>query len=235
MYVRLAFAVAAYLESDILIVDEILAVGDTEFQKKCVGKMDEVSKGYGRTILFVSHQMNSIRSLCSNCILLKNGRVENIGLTDTIVQQYLNESNSNKNIKFYDKHLKYVRIEQKGSKIIIEVEYSAGANLDVPHFGFIIYNSDSQPIFASNPSLEQMDYNTIGKSKEGKILIDIESPQLIDGKYHASIWFGDSKENFIEDLDSIVFEVAGMTKNKQYIQSFTGNVIPKTKWNFIKL
>jgi len=99
--------------------------------------------------------------------------------------------------------------------------------------GFIIYNSDSQPIFASNPSLEQIDPRSIKTTGKGKINIDIESPQLIDGKYHASIWFGNSKENFIEDLDSLVFEVIGMTRNKQYIQAFTGNVVPKTKWNFI--
>ena len=233
MYVRLAFAVAAYLESEILIVDEILAVGDIEFQKKCIGKMDAVSKEAGRTILFVSHQMSSIRSLCTKCIFLNNGLLQDIGKTDKIIQQYLNAGNDNKNIKFYTKYLKYVKIEQSGSKLIVEAEYNVDTYLDIPHLGFIIYNSDSQPIFASNPSLEQIDPRSIKTTGKGKINIDIESPQLIDGKYHASIWFGNSKENFIEDLDSLVFEVIGMTRNKQYIQAFTGNVVPKTKWNFI--
>ena len=71
MYVRLAFAVAAHLESEILIVDEVLAVGDVEFQKKCLGKMGEVSKGEGRTVLFVSHNMAAVQSLCKKGILLE--------------------------------------------------------------------------------------------------------------------------------------------------------------------
>ncbi|MGV7005910.1 ABC transporter ATP-binding protein [Desulfovibrio sp. QI0442] len=76
MYVRLAFAVAAHLEPEILVVDEVLAVGDAEFQKKCLGKMEEVSKGQGRTVLFVSHNMNMIRSLCKRGLLLREGVVQ---------------------------------------------------------------------------------------------------------------------------------------------------------------
>lgn len=76
MYVRLAFAVAAHLESEILIVDEVLAVGDAEFQKKCLGKMGEVSRGEGRTVLFVSHNMGAVSQLCSTLILLENGKIE---------------------------------------------------------------------------------------------------------------------------------------------------------------
>ena len=89
MYVRLAFAVAAHLESEILIVDEVLAVGDAEFQKKCLGKMGEVSKGEGRTVLFVSHNMGSIRELCNKAILLKHGMIEKTGSTDEILRHYL--------------------------------------------------------------------------------------------------------------------------------------------------
>jgi energy-coupling factor transporter ATP-binding protein EcfA2 len=96
MYVRLAFAVAAHLESDILIVDEVLAVGDAEFQKKCIGKMDSISKGNGRTILFVSHNMNSIQKLCSRGILLEDGGVKAIDDINAIVSLYsdLYKSNS---------------------------------------------------------------------------------------------------------------------------------------------
>jgi lipopolysaccharide transport system ATP-binding protein len=88
MYVRLAFAVAAHLESEILIVDEVLSVGDAEFQKKCLGKMGEVSKGEGRTVLFVSHNMTSISNLCQNSILLKNGKIEKIDTTQKIIEHY---------------------------------------------------------------------------------------------------------------------------------------------------
>ena len=89
MYVRLAFAVAAHLESEILIVDEVLAVGDAEFQKKCLGKMGEVSKGEGRTVLFVSHNMAAVKELCSKGIFLKNGKVEMTGPSNILVNKYL--------------------------------------------------------------------------------------------------------------------------------------------------
>lgn len=92
MYVRLAFAVAAHLDSDILIVDEVLAVGDAEFQKKCLGKMGEVSQGQGRTVLFVSHNMGSIKNLCSTAIYLKNGTVEKSGEIDEVVRMYITSS-----------------------------------------------------------------------------------------------------------------------------------------------
>jgi lipopolysaccharide transport system ATP-binding protein len=95
MYVRLAFAVAAHLESEILIVDEVLAVGDAEFQKKCLGKMGEVSKGEGRTVLFVSHNMAAVQSLCQSVMILANGGLHRFGLSNMIIKDYLTESKTN--------------------------------------------------------------------------------------------------------------------------------------------
>jgi len=88
MYVRLAFAVAAHLEPEILLVDEVLAVGDAAFQKKCLGKMSQVA-GEGRTVLFVSHNMDAVRKLCSHAILLDNGRREAAGSADWVISEYL--------------------------------------------------------------------------------------------------------------------------------------------------
>ncbi len=88
MYVRLAFAVAAHLEPDILVVDEVLAVGDAEFQKKAVGKMKNVSRGEGRTVLFVSHNMASIQHLCSQTLLLTRGKIDKIGNTSEVINYY---------------------------------------------------------------------------------------------------------------------------------------------------
>ncbi len=99
MYVRLAFAVAAHLESEILIVDEVLAVGDAEFQKKCLGKMGDISKGEGRTILFVSHNMNAIQNLCSKVIILNNGQINFNGNVDSGLKQYLNSKEINSSIE----------------------------------------------------------------------------------------------------------------------------------------
>src|SRR5690606_10047245 len=89
MTVRLGFAVAAHLEPEILVVDEVLAVGDAEFQKKAIGKMQNLSQGEGRTVLFVSHNMSSIRSLCTRGILLENGNTTLIGSVDEVLNKYL--------------------------------------------------------------------------------------------------------------------------------------------------
>jgi lipopolysaccharide transport system ATP-binding protein len=111
MYVRLAFAVAAHLEPEILIIDEVLAVGDAEFQKKCLGKMDEVAKG-GRTVLFVSHNMGAIQSLCDKGILLKSGIINRIGDVEQVILEYLDNVNqSKKNIEFIS--------DRKGNQNII--------------------------------------------------------------------------------------------------------------------
>jgi len=98
MYVRLAFAVAAHLESEILIVDEVLAVGDAEFQKKCLGKMGEVSRGQGRTVLFVSHNMAAVNQLCKKAILLKHGMVEGYDQVSKITTQYFSDGVINESI-----------------------------------------------------------------------------------------------------------------------------------------
>jgi lipopolysaccharide transport system ATP-binding protein len=92
MSVRLAFSIAAHLDPDILIVDEVLAVGDADFQKKCLGKMDEVVKKSGRTIIFVSHNMDAVESLCDRVVLLKGGKVAGDGRADEIIEKYLGEN-----------------------------------------------------------------------------------------------------------------------------------------------
>lgn len=96
MYVRLAFAVAANLEPDILIVDEVLAVGDAAFQKKCLGKMNDVSSKEGRTILFVSHNMGAVQNLCNKGLYLTKGRLNSIGDIKDIINNYLQSGDSNK-------------------------------------------------------------------------------------------------------------------------------------------
>ena len=93
MYVRLAFAVAAHLQPEILIVDEVLAVGDVDFQKRCIKKMQEVSRS-GRTILFVSHNLQTIRSICKNCMVLQEGRIEFTGNTHDAINHYVSSRSS---------------------------------------------------------------------------------------------------------------------------------------------
>jgi lipopolysaccharide transport system ATP-binding protein len=115
MYVRLAFAVAAHLESEILIVDEVLAVGDAEFQKKCLGKMGEISKGQGRTVLFVSHNMAAVSSLCPSSILLNKGKVFAKDVTPKIIDLYVNSGS----VETSGFDIEYV---QKGSILFVETK-----------------------------------------------------------------------------------------------------------------
>ena len=106
MRVRLGFAVAAFLEPEILIVDEVLAVGDAEFQKKAIGKMKEISKEGRRTVLFVSHNMGSIRSLCDRCILMDHGKVIFDGITDDCIREYLT-------INMSEKHTDLLQVKER--------------------------------------------------------------------------------------------------------------------------
>jgi lipopolysaccharide transport system ATP-binding protein len=102
MYVRLAFGVAAHLEPEVLIVDEVLAVGDAEFQKKALGKMKDVSTKDGRTVLFVSHNMTAIKNLCPQCIFMNNGAINSIGNTDQVMNTYLIQHTNTSLKQYYD-------------------------------------------------------------------------------------------------------------------------------------
>lgn len=97
MYVRLAFAVAAHLDPEILLIDEVLAVGDIQFQKKCLGRMDELSKSEGRTILFVSHNMGAIKNLCTQCILIEKGTIVQNGDVEKVLEKYISGSGKDLN------------------------------------------------------------------------------------------------------------------------------------------
>lgn len=114
MTVRLGFAIAAHLEPEILVVDEVLAVGDAEFQKKAIGKMQDVSRGGGRTVLFVSHNMAAIKSLCGRGVILENGNIKDIGQIDPIVSCYLR---GNSNIENYE-HWEHPTIVGDGFELL---------------------------------------------------------------------------------------------------------------------
>lgn len=123
MMVRLGFAIAAHLEPEILVVDEVLAVGDAEFQKKAIGKMQDVSKGEGRTVLFVSHNMAAVRSLCTRGVMLKNGMVDFIGSIPDTLEHYIKIDDSAQkkkiidNVKYIKSTLKVTDIEINGSAL----------------------------------------------------------------------------------------------------------------------
>ncbi len=167
MYVRLAFAVAAYLEPEILIVDEVLAVGDTEFQKKCLGKMGEVA-GEGRTVLFVSHNMGAVQRLCERSILLKHGQIDKLGLTPNIIEYYMKSQTSSSEFNFSpeskvigkqglrllrvsvkDSHNKQTSNFVSDSAFNIEIEYQLDKEINNMRIGFRILNNEGIIAFSS--------------------------------------------------------------------------------------
>jgi lipopolysaccharide transport system ATP-binding protein len=145
MYVRLAFAVAAHLEPEILIVDEVLAVGDIAFQKKCLGKMGSIAQG-GRTVLFVSHNVEAVQKLCNRCVWLKDGRVHKDGKADEIVEAYFNNvssgqtlscSNPDYGLTIHKVALRNDRGQESyqfrpGDDLVVEISYDALKRIEKP-------------------------------------------------------------------------------------------------------
>ena len=128
MYVRLAFAVAANLESDILIVDEVLAVGDAAFQKKCLGKMNEVSKSDGKTILFVSHQLNTLQALCNKGLVLSKGEVSlNVSSSELAIKHYMLLANQTARTAIYDR----LDREGEGKIKVTDIKFSNSNKQDI--------------------------------------------------------------------------------------------------------
>jgi lipopolysaccharide transport system ATP-binding protein len=166
MYMRLAFAVAAHLEPEVLVVDEVLAVGDAAFQKKCLGKMGQVARS-GRTVLFVSHNMAAVQSLCQRAVLLEKGRVVKVGSAGEVVRDYLSVAGSEVQAPLRDRvdrtgdgtaRLTSVRIEDADgrpaitmrSRLKITMEYESDKPLLHPGFLVQINELGGTPLFGLN-------------------------------------------------------------------------------------
>lgn len=154
MMVRLGFAVAAHLEPEILVVDEVLAVGDAEFQKKAIGKMQDVSRNDGRTVLFVSHNMGAIRNLCAKSIVLGQGRLNFQGPTDRAIENYINNSIKDKvdtiisSVAWQSEDLKVHSIEVNGTQLA-NVRLKSGENTLVLRIQGVLYKDRKMSIAAN--------------------------------------------------------------------------------------
>jgi lipopolysaccharide transport system ATP-binding protein len=211
MYVRLAFAVAAHLESEILIVDEVLAVGDLEFQKKCLGKMGEVSKGEGRTVLFVSHNMAAVNNLCKEAILIKNGKLIENGNAQKITALYSQNDLINiesPNIKLGNLCLSGFTIGinsqvRLGSELIFEFELEN--NIDKsrkPFFNFEIRNLLGQNITCASNEFVNSNL-VIGGEGKNKIAISIGNCYFQPGFYIVNFYYTDnclSEDIYVKDF-----------------------------------
>ena len=236
MYVRLAFAVAAYLESEILIVDEVLAVGDAEFQKKCLGKMSDVSKGEGRTVLFVSHNIGAINTLTDKCIYLKDGHLIDYGDTEKIVSMYLNDSSiSNIGQCEYDNaenfndnkpiQLKRCKFAIESDTVVVDVEYvvrkTVGSVVAIK-----IINSKDVPIITLMDIDRDVD---VFQKKEGIFNVRFNFPisNLAPDTFKITVSFADMKsERFDYHADLLVFE----KNNLDYNLGRQGVIFPDSKF-----
>jgi len=254
MYVRLAFAVAAHLESEILIVDEVLAVGDAEFQKKCLGKMNDVSKGEGRTVLFVSHNMAAIQSLCNKAIVLENGRVSHYGEVTSAINKYLDNrlqvyfKNWNENNAPGCSFLKLLSVKVLNSfnevslnhvitdDIKIEFEYIILQENQLFTHGFNLFNSQNIHVLSSHDKNSE---TLVKPPKPGKYKKSIIIPGnfLAEGSYNCSfaiMRYGPFLVEFHE-MDIVNFNILDQISNEtvrgNYSGNFPGVVRPQLNWH----
>ena len=237
MYVRLAFAVAAHLEPEILVVDEVLAVGDAQFQKKCLGKMEDISHK-GRTVLFVSHNMGAIRSLCSKGLLLSSGYVEVSGEVSRVVGKYLSSSNGmSGRIQWLDsnapgdRNLKLLSLAttcldkdeinfSDDSEINIELTIIADQHLPNAAIGLIITNQEGQPILHSASNL----IDSAVKICKGVNIIKYTVPSniLLKGQYSITVAGVDPNiHTYFKLTDALSFMI--LSTNKE-INRYSSNV-----------
>ncbi len=215
MMVRLGFAVAAHLDPEILVVDEVLAVGDAEFQKKAIGKMQDVSKGEGRTVLFVSHNMASVRNLCKSGILLEKGMVKYNGSIDETINQYLSHGRiihyenlldrfSGKNlpqayisdVQFFDASNNPVATLHSGQECSIRIKYHSDTRLPII-INIGVYNSiDEKLLHISN---EYIGENPPCPPEDGVFVFKFNRLPLPSGTYkiNVSLWSGHQREDWL--------------------------------------
>jgi len=224
MKVRLAFSVAAHLEPEILIIDEVLAVGDAEFQKKCLGKMDEVSKNEGRTVLFVSHNMGAIGSLCQRGLVLRDGGVVLEDKIEPCIEYYLAAFNEQTlrqaarskkgagevqivDLKFKDKNDNEIEDTISGQSLIIELTYqSAFDSLKNVVLGIVILNSSGQFLTVLNNRMSNFNFTTLPGS--GTITCEIERLPLMYGLHtlNLNLYVNGIAQDIIEGIKSFYVE-----------------------------
>lgn len=239
MYVRLAFSIAAHLESEILLVDEVLAVGDHQFQEKCLGKMGQVAKG-GKTVLFVSHNMGVIKNLCKKSLLLKNGQIVSFDNTKKIVDKYLEEGSLNQAIykfrKDYNKNVQITEVKILNQKkqpsnnlsiekdFIIQTEYEVRKKVENWLLSLVLYASSREMILLSDnfDKTNKLEKNL----KPGKYIRQIKIPAFLlsSGLYYFDIIVHIPLIKFIDEVRNLKFRIIsdGGLKIQMYKKSSVG-------------
>jgi lipopolysaccharide transport system ATP-binding protein len=237
MYVRLAFAVAAHLEPEILIVDEVLAVGDAQFQKKCLGKMKEVS-GEGRTVLFVSHNMTAIRTLCSKAVLLHRGTIIDSGSINQCIETYeaqnlhslgsvwINPSDDSTGSLVIIQINSFLKNEQPNLLLELDIVLESRAEHKPAFLAVDILDAAGTGIMQAIPKLEGFLEYTQHKHL---IKVSVHLPPIIPGHYLVTVWVGShNTETLYEVKEAILFEVeTSPTVGRTYPHHINhGHIVP---------
>ncbi|RVT75869.1 ABC transporter ATP-binding protein [Flavobacterium sufflavum] len=247
MTVRLAFAVAAFLEPEILVIDEVLAVGDAEFQKKAIGKMQDISKGEGRTVLFVSHNMAAVKSLCTRGIVLEHGKVVFEGGIENAVSYYLSGSNvgslsSKKFDNEFDKEifrLNEISLKGENENRVIAEDTVIDLVTDITfksedahryHLTYHLYNELGEAMFSFHHSFDD---SVI--LKKGENLISCKFPKHFfqPGNFSLSLFVVEDKKSFVfSESDIITFTVVdGKRDLGVYMGREPGSIKPQFEWS----
>lgn len=254
MYVRLAFGVAAHLESEILIVDEVLAVGDAEFQKKCLGKMQDVSNKEGRTVLFVSHSMDAVMRLCTHAIILKNGSLQAQGNTAYIIDAYLRSDFGTTSIRKWEtlsapgndivRLLEIVSHDVEGkNKESFDIAESVGISIKYEilkpgyklNAAFNFFNANGVNIFDSHESTGDL-YEQTKPVGIYQSVVWIPSNLFAEGTIviGAAVVTHDPFLVHIHERDTIAFTMVDKSLNNltrgDYVGSIPGVIRPLLKW-----
>ncbi len=235
MYMRLAFAVAAHLETEILIVDEVLAVGDAEFQKKCLGKMEDVSRG-GRTVLFVSHSMPAIQRLCKRGILLSKGTVECDGPVAEVVERYLSVHASGAYTAAADPSIPTITAASaawyEGEGVIrLRTTFESPFSF-TPYLGVTLFDMVGVPIFGTNPRIDPPNVNAPAMSG-GTIELTIASDNLRPDAYTISLWLGDHYHDYCVVENAISVQVNGGARDpNQPGRALIGSMRLPVHWKY---
>lgn len=247
MYVRLAFAVAAHLESEILIVDEVLAVGDAEFQKKCLGKMGDVSKGEGRTVLFVSHNMGAIQNLCNKGIVMNSGKIIYNGNVENSVQQYLKSNLEENSIQNFENRkgsgrVKLLQIKifgeepnkkpQIGKPFSIEFTIDNPENLEFTQIRYDVRIDDEMgnKILWMSTILQREPPKLIGN----KVIFKMDKLLLNEGVYYIDSWISIKAHlsDWIENVASFEVLANDFYETGKAVPARLSKVITEFKINY---
>ncbi|MCW5549477.1 MAG: ABC transporter ATP-binding protein [Opitutaceae bacterium] len=211
MYVRLAFAVAAHLEPEILIVDEVLAVGDSQFQKKCLGKMGEVARDASRTVLFVSHNTAALQAICRTGLWLQQGRVVQHGPIGECLSAYLasgNESAAFTPANTAKPHITSVTLDRAAltsGRLRLSVGFKSPFPLGCPVVGITLHSRHGQPLAGCNGRMMGERWRPPALS-EGVITAEINPLPLHSDTYRVSIYLGDAVQDYDQRLDALEFD-----------------------------